>query len=127
MKLSDSTVGAAIAVTDMAKAIAFYEGTLGLSSSAGDEADGGRDYACGEGSLIHVFPSANARPSGATVLGFRVDDVEGTVDELIAQGVTFEQYTEPFATDARGVARIGEVTGAWFKDPDGNVLSLSNR
>lgn len=125
MKLSDSRVGAAVAVTDMSRAIEFYEGKLGLSGS-GDEADGGRDYECGDGSAIHVFPSANARPSGATVLGFRVDDVDGTVDELIAQGVTFEQYTEPFATDARGVARIGDVSGAWFKDPDGNVLSLSN-
>ena len=126
MRLSDSKVGAAIAVTDMSRAVEFYEGTLGLSSP-GEDADGGRTYECGAGSLLHVFPSPSARASGATVVGFRVDDVDVTVDELTAQGVAFEQYTEPFATDPRGVARIGDVIGAWFKDPDGNVLSLGNR
>jgi len=127
MRLSDSKVGAAIAVSDMSRAIEFYEGTLGLRASGGDDGDGGRTYECGAGSLLHVFPSSNASASGATVAGFRVDDVDATVDELIAQGVTFEQYAEPFATDSRGVATIGDVIGAWFKDPDGNVLSLGNR
>jgi catechol 2,3-dioxygenase-like lactoylglutathione lyase family enzyme len=127
MRLSDSRVGAAIAVTDMPRAIEFYEGKLGLSAPNGDDADGGRTYQCGQGSVIHVFPSSNAQASGATVAGFTVGDVDGTVDELIAQGVAFEQYSEPFATDARGVATLGDTVGAWFKDPDGNVLSLGNR
>jgi len=126
MKLSDSKVGAAVAVTDMSRAIDFYEGKLGLSS-AGDEADGGRSYLCGDGTAIHVFPSASARASGATVAGFIVDDVDATVDELIGQGVVFEQYAEPFSTDERGVARLGDMSGAWFKDPDGNVLSVGDR
>lgn len=126
MKLSDSRVGAAVAVTDMARAIEFYEGKLGLSAPAGDDADGGRTYRCGEGTVLHVFPSPNARASGATTCGFVVDDVEATVDELTAAGIVFEQYSEPFATDAKGLVRMGELTGAWLKDPDGNVLSLSD-
>ena len=127
MKLSDSRVGAAVAVTDMGRAIEFYEGTLGLSSAGGDTGDGGRTYECGGGTSLHVFPSQYARATGATVAGFVVDDVDASVDELISRGLVFEQYTEPFATDARGVARIDDVTGAWFKDPDGNVLSIGNR
>jgi catechol 2,3-dioxygenase-like lactoylglutathione lyase family enzyme len=128
MGLSDSKVGAAIAVTDMDRAVEFYEGKLGLRSKGGEEPDGGRTYECGGGSTLHVFPSPNARPSGATAAGFMIDDVEGTVDDLIANGVAFEQYGEgPFTTDAKGLARMGEYVGAWVKDPDGNVLAIGNR
>ncbi len=126
MSLVDSKVGAAIAVTDMGRAVDFYESRLGLRSN-GDEADGGRTYACAGGSTLHVFPSPAARASGATVAGFVVDDVEDTVDDLIAHGVTCEHYTEgPFVTDEKGVARMGSYVGAWIKDPDGNVLAIRN-
>lgn len=127
MSLVDSKVGAAIAVTDMERAVQFYESQLGLRSSGDDEADGGRTYACGGGSTLHVFPSPTARASGATVAGFVVDDVEDTVDDLIAHGVTCEHYNEgPFATDEKGVAHMGDYVGAWIKDPDGNVLAIRN-
>ena len=128
MGLSESKVGAAIAVTDIDRAVEFYEGKLGLRSKGGEEPDGGRTYECGGGSTLHVFPSTNARPSGATAAGFMLDDVEGTVDELIANGVACEQYSEgPFATDQKGLAHMGEYVGAWVKDPDGNVLAIGNR
>ena len=124
MGLSDGRVGATIAVTDMARAVEFYEGKLGLSSD-GDDPDGGRTYPCGDGTSVHVFPSPLARASGATAAGWSVDDVEGTIDELIAKGVAFEQYADgPFATDEKGLARIGDFVGAWVKDPDGNVLAI---
>jgi catechol 2,3-dioxygenase-like lactoylglutathione lyase family enzyme len=127
MGLSDARVQATIAVTDVEKAAAFYEGQLGLRAEAGAEPDGGRTYACGAGTTLHIFPSPHAAASGATVAGFMVDDVEGTVDALIANGVTFEQYAEgPFTTDAKGVARIGDIAGAWVKDPDGNVLGIAS-
>jgi catechol 2,3-dioxygenase-like lactoylglutathione lyase family enzyme len=128
MGLSDGKVGAAIAVTDMDRAVEFYEDKLGLRSTGGDEPDGGRTYECGGGSTLHVFPSPNARGSGATVAGFMLDDVEGTIDELIANGVSPEQYGEgPFTTDEKGLAHMGEYVGAWVKDPDGNVLAIGNR
>jgi catechol 2,3-dioxygenase-like lactoylglutathione lyase family enzyme len=126
MGLSDGRVGAAIAVTDMSRAVEFYEGKLGLRSK-GDDPDGGRTYQCGGGTTLHVFPSTLAQASGATAAGWIVEDVEGTIDELIASGVTCEQYTEgPFATDEKGLARMGDYVGAWIKDPDGNVLALGN-
>ena len=127
MGLSDGRVAAAIAVTDMTRAVEFYEGTLGLSARGGDEPDGGRTYECGGGSSLHVFPSPLARASGATVAGWTVDDVERTVDALIANGATPEQYTEgPYATDEKGLARMGGFVGAWVKDPDGNVRSIGS-
>ena len=126
MGLNDGKVGAAIAVTDMDRAVEFYEGKLGLHSN-GDDPDGGRTYQCGGTTTLHVFPSPLAHASGATAAGWTVDDVEGLVDELIANGVTCEHYSEgPFATDAKGLARMGDYVGAWVKDPDGNLLAIGN-
>jgi catechol 2,3-dioxygenase-like lactoylglutathione lyase family enzyme len=126
MGLSDGRIGAAVAVTDMGKAIEFYENKLGLAGG-GDEMDGGRTYRTSAGTTLHVFPSPHAKASGATAVGIMLDDVEGTVDELIAKGVTFEQYDEgPAKTDDKGIARMGDFVGAWMKDPDGNVIALGN-
>ncbi len=111
----------------MDRAVEFYEGKLGLRSTGGDDPDGGRTYQCGGGTTVHIFPSPLARASGATAAGWRVEDVEGTIDELISNGVTLEQYSDgPFATDEKGLARMGGYVGAWVKDPDGNVLAIGN-
>ncbi len=126
MGLSDSRVEPTIAVNDMGHAKAFYEGKLGLNGGE-DRGDGGHTYPCGSGTHIHVFPSpGNAGTSGATLAAWEVDDIEGTVDELTAKGVTFEQYGEPFNTDAKGIARMGDISIAWFKDPDGNILAVGS-
>ena len=122
MGLSDSRVSAVIAVTDMARAKDFYENKLGLVGGQ-DQPDGGVRYPCGDTEL-HVYPSQYAGGSGATIAGWTVDDIDAAVDELSAKGVTFEQYSEPLNTDEKGIARMGDFTGAWFKDPDGNILSI---
>jgi len=125
MGLESKQAVTAIAVSDMTRAREFYEGKLGLSPSE-ERPDGGVRYPCGGGSLVHVYPSpANAGSSTATQVGFEVDDIEATVDDLTANGVSFEQYdTDPIRTDAKGIAQIGEASGAWFKDPDGNILAV---
>jgi hypothetical protein len=65
-------------------------------------------------------------PHPFTVLGFDVEDIDAVVEGLAARGVTFERY--PFfgpAQDARGVwTAPGGALVAWFKDPDGNLLSV---
>jgi catechol 2,3-dioxygenase-like lactoylglutathione lyase family enzyme len=127
MSLSNSPVGPAVAVSDMDRAREFYEGKLGLSGGQ-DQGDGGHTYPCGGGTEIHVYPSPdNAGKSGATLAAWNVDDVEATVDELTARGVTFEQYGEPFNTDEKGIARLGNQAVAWFKDPDGNTLAVGSQ
>jgi catechol 2,3-dioxygenase-like lactoylglutathione lyase family enzyme len=125
MSLSSYRVGAAIAVSDMRRAGEFYEDKLGLTA-AGDEPDGGRTYRCGESTTLHVFPSpGGAGKSEATLAAWAVDDVGRVVDQLTASGVTFERYGDgPITTDERGIAVLGDGKGAWFKDPDGNVLAL---
>jgi catechol 2,3-dioxygenase-like lactoylglutathione lyase family enzyme len=114
-----------IAVSDVETAKGFYEGKLGLSDGRA-QPDGGTIYSSGEGSSIHIYPSpANAGKSGATLAAWQTEDVEGTVDRLIANGVTFEHYdTEGLTTDEKGIARLGEAQIAWFKDPDGNILAI---
>jgi catechol 2,3-dioxygenase-like lactoylglutathione lyase family enzyme len=125
--LREHPVAATIPVSDMARAREFYEGRLGLSGGK-DQADGGHTYPSGDGSFIHVYPSAgNAGKSGATLAAWMVDDVEGAVDQLIASGVTFEQYGEPLNTDEKGIARLDGSEIAWFRDPDGNILAVESR
>jgi catechol 2,3-dioxygenase-like lactoylglutathione lyase family enzyme len=127
MGLSDARVGPAIPVSDMGRAKEFYEGRLGLSGGT-DTGDGGRDYPCAEGTRVHIFPSpGGAGRSSSTIAGFEVESVEATVEELSANGVSFEQYGEPLNTDERGIASFPEGRGAWIKDPDGNVLGLFER
>jgi catechol 2,3-dioxygenase-like lactoylglutathione lyase family enzyme len=125
MSLSNYRVGAAVAVSDMNRARAFYEGKLGFAA-AGDDPDGGRTYECAEQTTLHVFPSpAGAAASGATVAEWTVDDLEHIVDELTESGVTFERYDdEQISTNEKGIAVFGDSKGAWFKDSDGNVFVL---
>ena len=124
MSLSDRPVSASLPISDLDRANAFYEGKLGLSGGY-DEVDGGRTYPCAGSTEIHIYPSPdNVGKSGATLAFWTVEDVEATVDELSANGVTFEQYGEPFNTDAKGIARFGDDLVAWFKDPDGNILAI---
>ena len=126
MGLSDAKVEPTVAVSDMGKAKEFYEGKLGLTGGR-DVGDGGTTYPCGGSSELHVYPSpGNAGTSDATIAGWEVDDLEKTVDELSANGVTFEQYdTDPIKTNEKGIAELGDDKIAWFKDPDGNIHGVA--
>ena len=126
MGLSEYKVAAGIAVSDMDRAREFYEGKLGLS--VGTDSGDNLAYRCGEGSVIHVYLSPeHAGKSTATLAGWYVDDVEGVVDELASRGVAFDRYDEgPIITDDKGIAAFeGGAKVAYFKDPDGNTLSIA--
>jgi catechol 2,3-dioxygenase-like lactoylglutathione lyase family enzyme len=117
-----ASVHPSIAVSDLERAKAFYGGTLGLKMKD-DRADG-VTYETG-GTWMLVYPSQFAGSNQATYMTFEVSDVEAAIDELLGKGVTFEQYDFPgLKTDARGVAELDGTKGAWFKDPDGNILAV---
>ena len=126
MGLSDAKVEPAIPVSDMAKAKEFYEGKLGLSGGR-PIGDGGITYPCGAGREIHIYPSpANAGKSGGTIAAWEVEDLEKTVDELTANGVSFAQVdSDRIKTNEKGIAEMGEDRMAWFKDPDGNFHGVA--
>jgi catechol 2,3-dioxygenase-like lactoylglutathione lyase family enzyme len=115
---------AMIAVKDREKAKAFYSGVLGLVSD--EENMGGVSYRCGDGQLFVYEAPGSAGTSQATSANWYVDDIESVVSGLKAKGVMFEHYDIPEATYDGDVAIIGPMKVAWFKDPDGNILGLSN-
>jgi catechol 2,3-dioxygenase-like lactoylglutathione lyase family enzyme len=123
--LSDAKVEPAVPVSDIAKAKEFYEGKLGLSGGR-NIGDGGITYPVGSGREIHIYPSPNAGKSGGTIAAWEVNDLDKTVDELTANGVSFMQVdNERIKTNEKGIAALGEDRMAWFSDPDGNVYGIA--
>src|SRR4051794_327377 len=121
--LTTCRIGPAAAVSDMARARAFYEGPLGLVPGR-QEGEHAITYPCGGDSEMLVYVSDFAGTSQATVAGFEVPDVVAAVRDLAARGVTFERYDEGPAADELGVVDMGHFKAAWFRDPDGNTFSL---
>jgi catechol 2,3-dioxygenase-like lactoylglutathione lyase family enzyme len=128
MPLSAHHVRASIAVSDLQKAVAFYEGTLGLevlrSGPSANIADGSRVYRSGGGPALNVYQSVTAGKTSATLATWYVDDIDQIVDELALSGVEFIRYDQ-LDHDAKGItARAGGGRIAWFQDPDGNTFAL---
>jgi catechol 2,3-dioxygenase-like lactoylglutathione lyase family enzyme len=125
MGLSSYPVGAAVAVTDITRARAFYEDKLGLE--VGTDSGQNIRYVCAGETAMTVFSTPHAGGATATQAGWGVQDIEAVVDELAARGVEFDQIREgPIQTDEKGIASFeGGGRVAFFRDPDGNVLSLA--
>ena len=125
--LSDAETSATIAVRDVSRAKSFYRDTLGLK--IGEERPTGVRFECGRGTFLIVYPSQSAGSAQSTVAAFQVDDLDGTMAELRSRGLTFENYDSPALKTKDGVAELGplRVRVCWFKDPDGNILSIVAR
>lgn len=103
-------------------AIAFYQGILGLRLVAEEEYAIVFDAA---GTMLRVAITRDVKPPPYTVLGWQVPDINATVKSLVASGVSLERYSF-MQQDESGVWTSpsgGKV--AWFKDPDGNLLSIT--
>ena len=108
---------------DANKARQFYEGVLGLRVLTQDGFAVALD-ANGVMLRVTIVP-ANFKPQPFTVLGWEVPDIAKSVSTLKQKGVQFESYGLP-TQDAQGIwSAPGGAKVAWFKDPDGNVLSLT--
>jgi catechol 2,3-dioxygenase-like lactoylglutathione lyase family enzyme len=125
MSLSDAQVRATVAVSEISRAAAFYEGTLGLTQLGDDAMEHVRIYQCGAGSVLQVYASEHAGTASATVASWSTDEFGSVVDDLRGKGVTFESEGGPM-TDERGVHTFGEHQVVWFKDPDGNTIAVDN-
>jgi catechol-2,3-dioxygenase len=124
--LGDKEATATVAVKDLDRAKKFYEGTLGLRTleTEGDEAV---TYRTGSSKLL-VYRSQYAGTNKATAAGFVVgDDMETEVRTLKDKGVRFEHYDLPGMKREGDVHVAGDMRAAWFKDPDGNILSMTSR
>ena len=110
-----------IPVTDLDRARQFYEDKLGLTTK--EEWGEGVTMESGD-TRINVYRSQFAGTNKATALNFDVDDAEKEVSELKDKGIFFEHYDLP-GLKRQGDLYVAEgIKTAWFKDPDGNILSL---
>lgn len=104
----------------------FYKETLGIEL---EEQMGGLRFTI-NGQKVFIYLKPDHQPAVFTVLNFVVENIDATIDELLAKGVSFERYEGlPAQQDDRGVLR-GKDAGmgpniAWFKDPSGNILALT--
>ncbi len=121
--LGNSNLYATVAVSNLEVAKKFYGETLGLKQ-LGDNL-GGVAYSASSGKLF-VYESDTAGSGKATSVSFEVKDVDEAVTALKEKAVKFEQYDIPGATKEGDVLVMGQMRAAWFKDPDGNILGLSN-
>jgi catechol 2,3-dioxygenase-like lactoylglutathione lyase family enzyme len=121
--LAQETLVAFLATSDSAAARAFYEGVLGLTF-AGD--NGHLVFFDSGPARVALQKTDKVTPKVGTAMGWNVTDLRGVMRRLIERGVKFERF-EGMEQDELGVwSPAGPTTGvAWFKDPDGNLLSLS--
>src|SRR5215831_5851299 len=122
--LGSASPVAFVATTDPERARAFYETTLALRFVADEGFALVFDL---EGTPLRVTRVERFDPQPFTILGWGVDDAEAAVRALAGRGVAFQRYPD-LDQDELGIwtspsgARV-----AWFQDPDGNVLALSQR
>ena len=121
--LGTSDIIAFVGVSDAGAARKFYRDTLGLRLVSEDGFALAFDA---NGTILRVTLVPEVRPANYTVLGWQVSDIIATVKHLNAAGVELQRYPGLNDRDELGIwtapsgARI-----AWFKDPDGNVLSIT--
>jgi catechol 2,3-dioxygenase-like lactoylglutathione lyase family enzyme len=124
--IANARAVAVIPVSNLEAAIQFYEGKLGLPLEARVESlpqNREARFKVGE-TAFSAYESVGAGQSRATLMAFEVDDVEATVEDMRSRGVAFEEYDLPELKTKDGIAEMGDEKGAWFKDPDGNILAV---
>jgi len=121
--LQDRAIIAFVPTADAAKAKAFYEDVLGLKFISDD---GFALVFDANGTMIRIARAEKFTPQGFTILGWQVTRIGEAVQNLSAKGVKFEIF-EGLGQDPQGIwnAPGGSARVAWFKDTDGNLLSLS--
>ena len=120
--LNSSKVISFVATKNPASARKFYEKTLGLKLASDDPFALVFDA---KGTMLRVQKVHELHPAKHTVLGWEVDDIRAEIEELTKRGVRFEHFPG-LPQDELGIwAAPSGASVAWFKDPDGNTLSLT--
>lgn len=122
-RLSDHGIIGFVATSDPARARKFYSDTLGLPLVQ-EQMPFALVYDA-HGTMLRVTVVKKVNPAGYTVLGWNVPDIHAAAQALTDAGVRFERY-QGLEQDELGVwSAPGGDKVAWFNDPDGNVLSIS--
>jgi catechol 2,3-dioxygenase-like lactoylglutathione lyase family enzyme len=120
--LGTTKIIAFVPTRDQTKARTFYEGVLGLRFV---KDDGFALVLDANGIMVRVAKSGDFTPAPFTILGWEVREIAKMAARLKEKGIVFERFSF-FQQDELGIwtAPTGDMV-AWFKDPDGNTLSIS--
>ena len=111
-----------LATKDARRARAFYEGALGLLLESDEPY--ALVFSIGK-VMLRIQKVEEVTAPGYTSLGWKVEDIQAVAKDLLAKGVTFEDYAG-LDQDENGIWKSPSgARVAWFKDPDGHVLSLT--
>jgi len=120
--LNKSKIIAFVPTKDSKVARSFYEGALGLRFVSDDQFALVLDA---NGTMVRIAKAENFTPAPFTILGWDVSNIEEVVSELKEKGVKFSTY-DFLKQDSLGIwSAPGGAKVAWFQDPDGNLLSLT--
>jgi catechol 2,3-dioxygenase-like lactoylglutathione lyase family enzyme len=122
--LGSHRVFATIPATDIDRAKRWYADKLGLKPAR--ETPAGLKYTLADGTGFLLYPTEFAGKAPNTLMGFETADVEGDVAALKKKGVKFEDYDMPGLKTVNSIATFGKMKGAWFRDSEGNILSVAN-
>lgn len=121
--LATFSITPTLPTSDLQRARAFYEGTLGFS---GEDVPEGVMYSAGSGRFM-VYESGYAGTNKATAMAFEIpaDSFDAEVADLRARGIVFDEFEMEGITWSDGVAEIESERSAWFSDPDGNIIAVT--
>ena len=117
----DANLVAFVASTDLTRSARFYLDTLGLTA---EEDSPHALVVNGGGATLRITLVEHRAPAEYTVLGWQVADIAAAMDELRGRGVEFRRYDGLDQDDHDIWTAPSGARVAWFKDPDGNTLSL---
>ncbi len=119
---ADREVWAVVPASDIERARGFYKDKLGLEPTR--DMRGALMYET-KGSKFLLYETQFAGTAQNTAMNWVTEDLDADMAELRSRGVTFEDYDFPGLKTENGVASDEDGRGAWFKDSEGNILSLS--
>jgi catechol 2,3-dioxygenase-like lactoylglutathione lyase family enzyme len=123
--LGSADLIAFVPTRDPAKAREFYENTLGLEFISGDQFAQVFDAHGTTLRVANVSDVKDFRPASFTIVGWKVTNASDSVGDLVKKGVRFERFPG-MDQDAQGIWQSPSgAKVAWFKDPDGNILSIT--
>ncbi|MGE4241432.1 VOC family protein [Ramlibacter sp.] len=120
--LKSAAFYASVPVRDIARARKFYEETLELGP--GQEVGPGVSLTCGKGTTCLMYPSATAGEQRGSCAFWQVDDIEAVVGWLRTRDVQFEEYDTPEMKTVNGVFSAAGSRTAWFRDSEGNLMTV---
>jgi len=124
--LTDAPVAPILVATDIEQAKKFYSERVGLLALDMPVPGDGAVFESGRGTILYLYQRERGTKADHTVAGWLVEDLEKTMAELRERGITFKQYDMPgLKTDERGIAEGDGGRSAWFKDTEGNILTIT--